>query len=110
MARVMMAVVALLLGACSSVATKPVAITFHTVLPSPSLERVRMMRALAGRAVDVIVLTQRSARILREEYAVAASKITVIAQAQAGRDRAAAVYTVDDRPGSLRSRGLFGRL
>jgi len=33
-----------------------------------------------------------------------------IAQAQAGRDRAAAVYTVDDRPGSLRSRGLFGRL
>jgi predicted Zn-dependent protease len=32
------------------------------------------------------------------------------AQAQAGRDKAASVYTVDDRPGSLRSRGLFGRL
>ncbi|WP_219893756.1 tetratricopeptide repeat protein [Aquisediminimonas profunda] len=33
-----------------------------------------------------------------------------VAQAQAGRDKAASVYTVDDRPGSLRSRGLFGRL
>lgn len=33
-----------------------------------------------------------------------------IAQAQAGRDKAASVYTVDDRPGSVRSRGLFGRL
>lgn len=32
------------------------------------------------------------------------------AQAQAGRDRAASVYTVDDRPGSVRGRGLFGRL
>lgn len=33
-----------------------------------------------------------------------------MAQAQAGRDKAASVYTVDDQPGSLRSRGLFGRL
>lgn len=32
------------------------------------------------------------------------------AQAQAGRERAASVYTVDDRPGSVRGRGLFGRL
>ena len=33
-----------------------------------------------------------------------------VGQAQAGRDRAASVYTVDDRPGSVRGRGLFGRL
>jgi hypothetical protein len=59
--------------------SKPVAVTFHTVLSSPSPERIAMIRALADRASDVVVLTQRSARILREEYAVAASKITVIA-------------------------------
>ncbi len=57
---------------------KPVAITFHTVLPAPSLERVATMRALAGRATDVIVLTQRSAGILRDEYGIAAGKISVI--------------------------------
>ncbi len=39
-----------------------------------------------------------------------AANINCAAQAQAGRDKAASVYTVDDRPGSLRSRGLFGRL
>lgn len=32
------------------------------------------------------------------------------ARAQAARDKASAIYTVDDRPGSIRSRGLFGRL
>ena len=59
--------------------SKPVAVTFHTVLSSPSMERVAMIRALADRASDVVVLTQRSARILREEYAISAGKITVIA-------------------------------
>jgi glycosyltransferase involved in cell wall biosynthesis len=57
---------------------KPVAVTFHTVLPSPSSERVAMIRALADRASDVVVLTERSARILREEYLIEAGKITVI--------------------------------
>lgn len=33
-----------------------------------------------------------------------------VAQALAGREKAASVYTVDDRPGSVRGRGLFGRL
>ena len=58
---------------------KPVAITFHTVLPAPSVERKAMMCALAERATDVIVLTERSARILREDYAIPADKISVIA-------------------------------
>lgn len=58
---------------------KPVAITFHTVLPAPSAERKAMIRALAERARDVIVLTERSARILREDYAIPEDKITVIA-------------------------------
>lgn len=57
---------------------KPVAVTFHTVLPSPSPERIAMIRALADRASDVVVLTERSARILREEYMIEADKVTVI--------------------------------
>lgn len=39
-----------------------------------------------------------------------AGDIGCIAQAQAGRDKAVSVYTVDDRPGTMRGRGLFGRL
>ena len=58
---------------------KPVVITFHTVLPTPSAERKAMMCALAERARDIVVLTERSARILREDYAVPADRITVIA-------------------------------
>ena len=33
-----------------------------------------------------------------------------VARAEAGRVKAAASYTIDQRPGSVRSRGLFGRL
>ena len=58
---------------------KPIAITFHTVLPSPSAERKAMMCALAERATDIVVLTERSARILQEDYAIPADKISVIA-------------------------------
>ncbi|MBK9196700.1 MAG: glycosyltransferase [Flavobacteriales bacterium] len=57
---------------------KPIAITFHTVLPKPSAERKEMMCALADRATEVLVLTERSARILREDYAIDTIKITVI--------------------------------
>lgn len=58
---------------------KPIAITFHTVLPSPSPERIATIRALAERTTDIIVLTERSARILRGRInAIAEDKITVI--------------------------------
>lgn len=57
---------------------KPVAITFHTVLPTPSHERREMIQSLAATALDVIVLTERSAAILRKEYAIPAEQITVI--------------------------------
>ncbi|MEO8589965.1 MAG: glycosyltransferase [Flavobacteriales bacterium] len=56
----------------------PVSITFHTVLPDPSDERRSMVRGLAGVATSVIVLTERSARILREEYTINPDKIAVI--------------------------------
>jgi len=57
---------------------KPIAITFHTVLPSPSPERIATIHALAARATDIIVLTERSGRILRDEYAIGPDKITVV--------------------------------
>lgn len=69
-----------------------------------------------ARAIDVArTLTRKSpssvpawelfASVCRE-----AGDLACVALAQGGRDKAAAIYTVDDRPGSLRSRGLFGRL
>lgn len=91
----------LLLGFLEAL-TKPVAITFHTVLPSPSLERVRMMRALAGRAVDVIVLTQRSASILCEEYGIPVKKITVI-------PHGTHVVAWQDKEGMKTKHGVQGR-
>ncbi len=57
---------------------KPVTITFHTVLPAPQQERLEMIRSLADMAIGVIVLTERSARILREDYRISADKITVM--------------------------------
>jgi glycosyltransferase involved in cell wall biosynthesis len=58
---------------------KPIAITFHTVLPAPAADRRSMIRALAQQAADIIVLTERSASILRTEYAIPTEKITAIA-------------------------------
>ena len=57
---------------------KPVTITFHTVLPAPHQQRLEMTRALADCATGIIVLTERSARILRDAYGINADKITVI--------------------------------
>ncbi|MBX2981438.1 MAG: glycosyltransferase [Flavobacteriales bacterium] len=58
--------------------SKPVAITFHTVLTSPSAERAEMVRALGERASDIVVLTERSARVLRDQYGIEARKISVV--------------------------------
>jgi glycosyltransferase involved in cell wall biosynthesis len=57
---------------------KPVAVTFHTVLPRPDGARLRMVRAIAHHASHLIVLTKRSARILVEEYGIADHMIVVV--------------------------------
>ncbi len=69
-----------------------------------------------ARAIDVArTFTRKSPSSVAgwEQYASVCGKagnLSCMALAQAGRDKAAATYTVDDRPGSIRSRGLFGRL
>src|SRR5690606_3977469 len=40
--------------------------------------RLRMVRAIAGRVSDILVLTKRSARILMDEYGIADDRITVV--------------------------------
>ena len=68
------------------------------------------------RAIDVArIFTQKSPSSVVgwEQYASVCQKaanLSCMTVAQVGRDKAAAIYTVDDRPGSIRSRGLFGRL
>ena len=69
-----------------------------------------------ARAVDVArTFTQKSPSLVAgwDQYASVcrqAGNVSCISLAQAGRDKAASIYTIDDRPGSIRSRGLFGRL
>ncbi len=57
---------------------KPVSITFHTVLPEPDAHQEEIIKALADLATDIIVLTQRTGKLLLERYGVAEMKINVL--------------------------------
>lgn len=57
---------------------KPVTITFHTVLAHPSPGQQQMVQALAAKAREVIVLTERSAEILDRTYGIPSAKVQVI--------------------------------
>lgn len=57
---------------------KPVVIVFHTVLPRPQESLKIKVQQLAGAAESLIVMTNSSAKILTEEYAISPGKITVI--------------------------------
>jgi glycosyltransferase involved in cell wall biosynthesis len=57
---------------------KPVIVTFHTVLPQPEAKRARIVKRIVKRAKLVTVMTNHSAQILQEEYAVPANKINCI--------------------------------
>jgi glycosyltransferase involved in cell wall biosynthesis len=58
---------------------KPVVIVFHTVLPKPD-ERLRIkVQKIANACTSIIVMTNTSAVILKNDYAVPQQKITVIA-------------------------------
>lgn len=58
--------------------TKPLIITFHTVLPDPQPELKNVVQALAHRAQQITTMTQTSKRILESIYNIPADKITVI--------------------------------
>lgn len=57
---------------------KPVSITLHTVLPEPTLHQEETIKALAELATDLIVLTQRTGKLLHERYGVGQDKIHVL--------------------------------
>lgn len=57
---------------------KPVVVTFHTVLPSPK-EKVKVItKAIAKRALGIVVMTHHAARLLEKTYGIERSKISVI--------------------------------
>jgi glycosyltransferase involved in cell wall biosynthesis len=59
--------------------TKPVVITFHTVLPHPN-ELLRLkVRSIVASCQSIVVMTQTSANILMSEYGISEHKIAVIA-------------------------------
>jgi glycosyltransferase involved in cell wall biosynthesis len=58
---------------------KTIITTFHTVLPNPNQELLKVVQSIATLSNGLIVMTQNSANILMKEYDVPADKITVIA-------------------------------
>ncbi len=58
--------------------TKPLAITFHTVLPQPSEQMLRIVASLAKRAEIIIVMTEASKLILEQVYKIETDAITII--------------------------------
>lgn len=57
---------------------KPVAVTFHTVLPEPSVEQKEVMFQIIERGDRLIVMTERAKILLREVYGAPENKIRVI--------------------------------
>lgn len=57
---------------------KPVAVTFHSVLPRPDEERRRIVRQIAAKSSAIIVMAESATDILSKEYGIERSKIYLI--------------------------------
>ena len=57
---------------------KPVVVTFHSVLPDPSPERMRVVKAIAKRSRAITVMAQTGVDILSDVYGIDKKKIYVI--------------------------------
>lgn len=57
---------------------KPVFTTFHTILPNPSDKRKFIVQSIADHSSQLIVMTEHSANLLENEYAIDAKKIEII--------------------------------
>jgi glycosyltransferase involved in cell wall biosynthesis len=57
---------------------KPVAVTFHSVLPNPNEGRKKVVREIAAKASAIIVMAQAAIDILNEDYGIERSKIYLI--------------------------------
>jgi len=57
---------------------KPIVLTFHTVLPDPDQKRKAIVQRIAQISSSLIVMTNNSLEILKNEYDITGHKITVI--------------------------------
>jgi glycosyltransferase involved in cell wall biosynthesis len=57
---------------------KPIVVTLHTVLDSPSEDQSRVLRRIADRAAKVVVMSKKAVQMLINVYGIAASKISMI--------------------------------
>lgn len=57
---------------------KPFIIRFHTVLPAPDAKRLKLVQTIELLADKVIVMTNNSARLLKEDYQLDTKKIIII--------------------------------
>lgn len=57
---------------------KPFIIRFHTVLPAPDAKRLKLIQTIELLADKVIVMTNNSARLLKEDYQLDTEKIIII--------------------------------
>jgi glycosyltransferase involved in cell wall biosynthesis len=61
-----------------SLIEKPFIIRFHTVIPSPSSKMLKVVQSIALLADKLVVMTENSATILKEDYNVSAGKLIII--------------------------------
>jgi glycosyltransferase involved in cell wall biosynthesis len=81
---------------------KPFIIRFHTVLPAPDEKRLKVVQAIGLLAEKVIVMTNNSARLLKEDYQVSAEKIIIIphgthAKSKAGVENLKSKYELKNK-------------
>ena len=57
---------------------KPVIITFHSVLENPDEELLSVVKAIAEKAVALVVMNKLSKNVLLSDYRVPASKVVII--------------------------------
>jgi glycosyltransferase involved in cell wall biosynthesis len=81
---------------------KPFIIRLHTVLPAPEPKRLNMVQAIARLANKVIVMTNHSATLLKEDYQVPPEKIAQIPHGTHGNSPVSAVelkrkYNLEDK-------------
>lgn len=61
-----------------SLLTKPFIIRFHTVLPAPDDQRLKLVRNICLLADKVMVMTRQSHRLLMEDYGIEQKKLAII--------------------------------
>src|SRR3989338_3903893 len=57
---------------------KPVVVAFHSILPEPEPDRLRVVREIAKRSSAIVVMAQSAVDILKNVYGISEKKITVI--------------------------------